>query len=436
MEEVQKHNTVDDLWVVVNGDVLDVTGYLKHHPGGETVVLSQAGLEATDAVFAMHPPEVVREKMPKFCIGKVSEQNTHSLTEDYRHLRERIEQENLYQTNYTCYAWEGARILLFLGFGLNGLINGESLWMHIGGAVALGLFWQQVAFIGHDLGHNGITHDRKIDSALGLIFGNLLTGVSLSWWKRSHNVHHVSTNWINYDPDIQHLPVFAITSKLFKSIYSMYHERIFAFDAVAQFLVTYQHWLFYPVMALARFNLYAQSLIHLATIKCVQHRFLELMTEFMFAAWYAYVISFVPTWQRKLLCVLISHAVVGLLHVQICLSHFSRKVYDEIPMKDSDANFFQCQVNTSMDVDCWPCLDWFHGGLQFQTVHHLFPRLPRHRLREFMHLVEGLAAKHSCHYHITDFISANVELIHQLKKTAKKAQGFNKGIWEGLHARG
>ena len=28
-------------------------------------------------------------------------------------------------------------------------------------------------------------------------------------------------------------------------------------------------------------------------------------------------------------------------------------------------------------------MDWFHGGLQFQTEHHLVPRMPRHKLRRF-----------------------------------------------------
>merc|ERR1712146_167202 len=33
LEEVKKHNTEDDCWVVVDGDVLDVTNFLSDHPG-------------------------------------------------------------------------------------------------------------------------------------------------------------------------------------------------------------------------------------------------------------------------------------------------------------------------------------------------------------------------------------------------------------------
>ena len=34
LEEVAKHNTREDCWVIVGTDVLDVTKYLDEHPGG------------------------------------------------------------------------------------------------------------------------------------------------------------------------------------------------------------------------------------------------------------------------------------------------------------------------------------------------------------------------------------------------------------------
>lgn len=45
MKEVEKHATKDDIWVAVNGEVIDVTNFLEDHPGGEKALLLYAGRE-------------------------------------------------------------------------------------------------------------------------------------------------------------------------------------------------------------------------------------------------------------------------------------------------------------------------------------------------------------------------------------------------------
>jgi len=39
-------------------------------------------------------------------------------------------------------------------------------------------------------------------------------------------------------------------------------------------------------------------------------------------------------------------------------------------------------MKTTTDWHCETWMDWFHGGLQFQVAHHLFPKIPRHNLRK------------------------------------------------------
>merc|ERR1712217_6273 len=48
MDEVKKHTTKGDCWVVVSGQVLDVTKFLGEHPGGELAILTFAGKDATE----------------------------------------------------------------------------------------------------------------------------------------------------------------------------------------------------------------------------------------------------------------------------------------------------------------------------------------------------------------------------------------------------
>ena len=51
MEEVQKHNKKDNLWIVVKGVVMDVTNWLDEHPGGPQALFSHMGRDATEGMF-------------------------------------------------------------------------------------------------------------------------------------------------------------------------------------------------------------------------------------------------------------------------------------------------------------------------------------------------------------------------------------------------
>eukprot|EP01084_Bolivina_argentea_P016396 30687_1 len=41
LHEISKHNTKEDLWVILNAHVYDITSMLHKHPGGEDIILNQ-----------------------------------------------------------------------------------------------------------------------------------------------------------------------------------------------------------------------------------------------------------------------------------------------------------------------------------------------------------------------------------------------------------
>ncbi|CAK0798423.1 unnamed protein product [Prorocentrum cordatum] len=69
MEEVAKHTSKTDCWVVVAGEVLDVTSFLSQHPGGELAILTFAGKDATEEFNMIHPPDVIPKYAPDAAIG-------------------------------------------------------------------------------------------------------------------------------------------------------------------------------------------------------------------------------------------------------------------------------------------------------------------------------------------------------------------------------
>merc|ERR1711998_284313 len=73
MEEVAKHTSKTDCWVVVDGQVLNVTNFLSQHPGGELAILTFAGKDATEEFNMIHPPDVIGKYAPDAIIGVLGE---------------------------------------------------------------------------------------------------------------------------------------------------------------------------------------------------------------------------------------------------------------------------------------------------------------------------------------------------------------------------
>ena len=69
LEEVAKHNTEGDCWVVVNGQVLNTTSFLGKHPGGKEAILLYAGKECSDEFNMLHKPDVVEKYAPEIIVG-------------------------------------------------------------------------------------------------------------------------------------------------------------------------------------------------------------------------------------------------------------------------------------------------------------------------------------------------------------------------------
>ncbi|WYZ39579.1 hypothetical protein EsH8_III_001493 [Colletotrichum jinshuiense] len=70
--EVAKNNTKDSCWVVVHGQVWDVTDFLTEHPGGAKLIFKCAGRDATEDYDSIHNPDLIAETLsPDRCLGPV-----------------------------------------------------------------------------------------------------------------------------------------------------------------------------------------------------------------------------------------------------------------------------------------------------------------------------------------------------------------------------
>jgi len=96
----------------------------------------------------------------------------------------------------------------------------------------------------------------------------------------------------------------------------------------------------------------------------------------------------------------------------------------EVATHDSrdDLWVYRNQLDTTLDVDCPPWLDWLHGGVHFQVVHHLWPRLPRHALRQATAEFDALCAKHGLRRKHLGFVAANQKVLRKLRAVANASR--------------
>merc|ERR1712086_507719 len=80
LSEVAQHGPESELpWVVVDGEVFDVSRFAEHHPGGKQILLSATGKDASDAFNLYHHSGVLLKYREKLKIGELVQGRKHQL---------------------------------------------------------------------------------------------------------------------------------------------------------------------------------------------------------------------------------------------------------------------------------------------------------------------------------------------------------------------
>lgn len=95
------------------------------------------------------------------------------------------------------------------------------------------------------------------------------------------------------------------------------------------------------------------------------------------------------------------------LHAQTTLNHWGRPVEGGSALEKHDNDWTRTQMMATNNVSCPVWMDWFHGGLQYQIEHHLYPDLPRHQLRAAASYVRPMCEKLGIRYHAPEFFQAS-----------------------------
>lgn len=318
---------------------------------------------------------------------------------DFSALSSQVRAARLLDRRYWHYTVRIAVTLLACAAAWAGLVLLSGSWFELLVAAGLGVVSTQIGFLGHDAAHQQIAASRRANTWLGLVAGNLLTGLSIGWWMDKHNRHHANPNKQDHDPDIGE-GVLAFTTE----------RAANRTGRLARAVTKYQAVLFFPLLTLEGLNLHVASLAWLRRTPGAKRRVVEIVLLAIHFVLYIGALLLVLDPLPALAFVAVHQAVFGLyMGCSFAPNHKGMPII----AADQKLDYLRKQVLTSRNVRGDWFVDQLLGGLNYQIEHHLFPNMPRPNLRHTRQLVRAFCEKHSVPYTETGlFTSYGMALRH------------------------
>lgn len=287
---------------------------------------------------------------------------------EYTELRRLLEQQGLFAKEPLFYVGTVSIILAMLSAGLSVLATVQGFGLQLLNAVFLAFVFCQLSFIVHDASHCQIFRSPWKNHVLGTLFTNLVLGMSYGYWRDSHNRHHANPNQVDLDPDIDVSPV-AFTE-----------EQARGKTGMGRFIIKYQAYLFIPMLLFDPFRRRKESIQFLFRHKA--------KTEiFLLGAHYVLVVAFLflvqESW-KALLFLFLQQASYGLFVASVFAPNHKGML---ILPKDTQMDLLRRQVVTTRNIQPHLFTDFWFGALNYQVEHHLFPNIPRNKLKGSQRIV-------------------------------------------------
>ncbi len=248
-------------------------------------------------------------------------------------------------------------------------------------------------YIVHDLLHKQY-FSRKVGNLLGLIFGNLLIGLSGKWWDREHNVmHHTYTNAAEKDTDVQGFGG-AIIGK---------HDSV-------KFIHRYQHYFFFLLLPAIYVSFFIQSY----TFVIQKRNWIELL--------FLLLHLLIPMSVFVLLGAVDGAIVVSITYLGYGLALALVTITNHIglPIHFGDDykkySWVDLQTRGSRNIKGGRFIHYIYGGLNTQIEHHLFPHASRFQLLKIAKEAEQFCRENGFIYHVTTPLQAYEEIFLYMKK--------------------
>ena len=302
---------------------------------------------------------------------------------DYGQLCHQLRLAGLLDRRTGYYTLKIALTLLAVTGGWVGFAVLGNSWATLALAAFLGLAFSQVVFLGHDAGHQQIFSSKRNNRRLGLVVGNLLTGLSFGWWVPKHNAHHAFPNQEDRDPDIA------------AGVISFTAAHASARRGFGRVFSRHQAALFFPLLLLEGINLHVASVQTLRRQRADRSIKAEVILLCVHTAAYLGAVFAVLPVGKAVAFIAIQQGMFG-----FCMGCSFAPNHKGMPLvtQDSDRSFAHRQVITARNVKGGWLGSFLLGGLDYQIEHHLFPTMPRPNLGRAQPYVRAFCHEHGLPY--------------------------------------
>ncbi len=317
--------------------------------------------------------------------------------QDYAELKRRIVAAGLLKKQPGYYVFNASVRLALLGASIALLFIIDNLWLQLLNAAFLAFAFTQVGFLGHDGGHRQIFRGTHRNDVVGLAI-NFLLGISRTWWVDTHNEHHANPNDLDLDPHTA-LPVFAFSE-----------EQARSKEGFLRRIVGYQGFYFFPILLLEGVGMSA-TIVQFMLAREVKGKRWEASLMALHFVIYFGLLFYVLSWFHAVLFIAVHQSMLGLYMGSVFApNHKGMPTFS----REDNIDFLRRQVLTSRNVVGNPVSDFWYGGLNYQIEHHLFPSMPRNKLKQAQPIVRAFCEERSVSYAESGAFRSNIEILQYL----------------------
>ncbi len=313
-----------------------------------------------------------------------------------RELRRRLAAEGFFRGGALGY-WvrAGGSLIAFIlcylaGLRASGLLSAAA-------ALGTAFFGVQLGIVAHEAGHGSIGRRWWMNELAGQLGMSLVNGLGFSHWRHHHDRHHRRSQVDGEDPDMRFSMALSVTPRDAAS-------RPPSIARWQRYQAVY-FWLLSPFFA---WSLRVDSITTAARGELPGSRIDRAVLAAHYALWLALPAALGSPAHAALQYLLYTTLLSLYIMVLFTTNHLGLEVIE----RGAARSYLRQQIEHTRNVRVPRSLDFVFGGLNFHVEHHLFPRVPGHRLRRGSATVAAFCREHGLAYHSHSHLEA-VAQIHE-----------------------